>query len=1683
MPSRSPPVRNTADLTFRTTLTICKVYSDRAPERISVWFFLSIVSRRIVSLARLYLRVFFAAFVWLIWVPYFTVWVWRIYFNPRFLFNSVGAGSTMVWQAVAIYNTLWAPGNTTFPGNETRTDLVDVVNGVAHSGNLNAADYRRILKYVPKYDILTYYDEILLIRCVSTFFTDVFEGQIIASVAVVICLAFLCLKEYVVMNTPVDPQGNPVNVPDEAAAMAEAPPLVDRPVQPIFVRRDRLPLNDVHLREQMDQADGAPFIEPDPVERRDEGQQDQGEAKPVNMSAGYELGEPSNVRQRKTGLQQDDDDVDGRTQPKTDYDGISPGKAARILANDQESNLTSRAPRGTVGEQLEYGSVESLDDEQNEYAGHNNRSFNVGTSSASHWSALHDDRLSSSKVTGTQINGSAADFEGTSELGTANNLSTNSLSDVARSPFPGLNGSDLIERERKLISAAIYDEKQYRERHSTGSETGKGKNTTASANEPESHTLDALTLTQSISNDSQPGSGDASSSFPVDGSEGKGKLPSIHMNAEHSFGWDTGLPENRIFQGASGSAHLPRSLSAVRLQHAETDLETYRRRRSSMSDLRPPAAPVPNGHRPEHTPALGIAPIPVMPPIQRPPVEQPQPPPPPAQAPAPPAPVVDPNPNVDNNDVNAFLELVGVQGPLENLAQNVTMVLLVIIVALGIGVLWPYLTGRFMVWLIKDIYAPSLEWVVGSLQKVTDPVLDPVVDVTVWCIRLLGIRAGRGGKWREGLVVKGNLTSYNVTDVLPKNLTEGVNEVGTGIRAGVVPVNEVEEPVHANVVQLMEQVADLEVQVEELEDGFIGNEPTVKDAADVDGLPEGSANNGSANLPEGSAETGRENDAMENVKKRAADRRTTGGDNRKGKRVAGVPDKVLFTAVGYITHGFFIMDYARRTGLLQHPYAQTVKRIMMKWVLYVIMAAKFSFFLTIELGIFPFFCGVLIDLCTLPVFGPSATIASRWAFYNAHPWTSEFLHWLAGTTFMFQFALYVSTVREIVRPGVMWFIRDPNDPQFHPMNDILERPVLTQLRKLAVGTIMYAGMVLGGVGGFVTLVSSIDRIFGIKEGPGKVWPLQWDLSIPVSEFPIDLLIFHFVVPWTVAWIRPKRILRWLVDQWFRWTARRLRLTSFLFGGAHKDEESDDEVEVEVNDATEEIVYHDDAAPSVSADSPAVEGSGTVEQPAAPAHSQEQPLPINTASSSSDRGDEADDEWEDEEVIVLNGPGPRTPPSTATATKRKRWRPRREYRYMRVPNHDHVEVIAGQKMLIPLKFGEGLMGREGETEEEVRVNWTRVYVPDRFKIRIAALLLFQWVCGVVLMTTVIVGPLYLGRIISIKVFQHIPGLDVFAPANPPTSDVPPRRAIRPDLPVHDMYSYALGVFIVLVVTYPMMRLKAWLMNAQRSMSRAQRRARRSTPDVNQAATVAGADVPVPGPRRIGLRRMLKGWVRWSIRRAAVTAKLVFLVVMVGIVCPLLVGLVFDLYLIQPFRPLGTGRASVVDGHTAPRPTGGPPMTRALVQAVLQDWALGAVYMKIAWALVMVGPDTEVKRVLTELVRGGVRRLRIGPIWQKVLFPLVAICVGLAAGPWALGILMQMMVKDGTVSSDALRWVFPGALLSSLLGGILWVLVGFVKRWMEQVKEEEFLVGRKLHNLEDSGEGGNEQAVGAGEEVVG
>ena len=50
--------------------------------------------------------------------------------------------------------------------------------------------------------------------------------------------------------------------------------------------------------------------------------------------------------------------------------------------------------------------------------------------------------------------------------------------------------------------------------------------------------------------------------------------------------------------------------------------------------------------------------------------------------------------------------------------------------------------------------------------------------------------------------------------------------------------------------------------------------------------------------------------------------------------------------------------------------------------------------------------------------------------------TVMFLHWLAGMIFIFYFASFVVLLREVLRPGVLWFLRNLNDQNFHPIQDV-----------------------------------------------------------------------------------------------------------------------------------------------------------------------------------------------------------------------------------------------------------------------------------------------------------------------------------------------------------------------------------------------------------------------------------------------------------------------------------------------------------------------------------------------------------------------------------------------------------------------------------------------------------------------
>ena len=135
--------------------------------------------------------------------------------------------------------------------------------------------------------------------------------------------------------------------------------------------------------------------------------------------------------------------------------------------------------------------------------------------------------------------------------------------------------------------------------------------------------------------------------------------------------------------------------------------------------------------------------------------------------------------------------------------------------------------------------------------------------------------------------------------------------------------------------------------------------------------------------------------------------------------------------------------------------------------------------------------------------------------------------------------------RKIFRAGVSYFVRDPDDPTFHPVRDVLERPVITQLFRIGYSGILYGTLIAFCVGG---VVWSLDWVL-----PGQL-AFRWSVAQPILEYPLEVLFYTFVLPVCFNSIEPAVWLKMVYAWWFKLCARQLRLSHFLFNNRQADEE-------------------------------------------------------------------------------------------------------------------------------------------------------------------------------------------------------------------------------------------------------------------------------------------------------------------------------------------------------------------------------------------------------------------------------------------------------------------------------------------------------------------------------------------------
>lgn len=205
-------------------------------------------------------------------------------------------------------------------------------------------------------------------------------------------------------------------------------------------------------------------------------------------------------------------------------------------------------------------------------------------------------------------------------------------------------------------------------------------------------------------------------------------------------------------------------------------------------------------------------------------------------------------------------------------------------------------------------------------------------------------------------------------------------------------------------------------------------------------------------------------------------------------------------------------------------------------IFYIVL--KVALLIVGEMGVFPLVCGWWLDICSLRLF--NATVQERATNYMNAPGTSTFFHWLMGMFYVFYFASFMILLREVLRPGALWFLRNLNDPDFNPIQELIHLPMYRHLRRFLLSVVIFGTAVLMVV---YVPVQLIQRML-----PGFL-PYRVTLrrDAPVSDLSLELILLQVILPGLLEQGHTRQWLKVAVKMWAQAIGNLLGVRSYLLG--------------------------------------------------------------------------------------------------------------------------------------------------------------------------------------------------------------------------------------------------------------------------------------------------------------------------------------------------------------------------------------------------------------------------------------------------------------------------------------------------------------------------------------------------------
>lgn len=388
-------------------------------------------------------------------------------------------------------------------------------------------------------------------------------------------------------------------------------------------------------------------------------------------------------------------------------------------------------------------------------------------------------------------------------------------------------------------------------------------------------------------------------------------------------------------------------------------------------------------------------------------------------------------------DLEGILELVGMQGPLAGLVQNAMFCACLVSLTVAFGVYMPYVYGKVLLVILANpvslLFRIPLRWAASTA--------DTVIDLFIFC-------AGLTIYWTDTIL---SIICAPLAWIIPPSarinqnraLAEAAITYAQGALARLAQtftatheaLSETDFPMFS--LTAHESLQSIETRIawtmKGIADGLSGMFSTVHDTsgvADFFEVLKASVLNHASNLV--NILSGKTLSAVSLWRSLrhinplsinlSLPQRSTPVDYDLA--YWSMKDQIIAIVFGYLFIAVLGVLYIRlRSWMKGTNKAGKVAGVVADGLYQAGGVMKVVLIISIEMIVFPLYCGTLLDVALLPLFG-NVTIMSRINFTLTSPITSLFVHWFVGTCYMFHFALFVSMCRKILRSGVLCRLSD-----------------------------------------------------------------------------------------------------------------------------------------------------------------------------------------------------------------------------------------------------------------------------------------------------------------------------------------------------------------------------------------------------------------------------------------------------------------------------------------------------------------------------------------------------------------------------------------------------------------------------------------------------------------------------------